>query len=147
IHSSVVSAMSIQSALLIAKMVLIFACISEGLYQLTPRLLERIRTGFHSPSGAVLVVLYVLAAHVWTRTHVRYLPAVANFELAFADSLLQPTNALAATSVASWYFSDFAPQKAPLGGDSRRAVPLRVASLQNVLRLHHIRNVLMIVME
>jgi len=147
VRSSVVSALSIQSALRIAKMVLIFACVSEGLCRLTPRLLERIRTTFHSPSVAVLGLLYVVTAHAWTLTHVRYLPAVANFEFAFADSLLQPTNALAATPVSPWYISDFARERASSGHNLGRAIPLRVASLQNVHRLHPIRNVLMIVME
>src|SRR5262249_26301916 len=113
VRSSVINALSIQSALLVAKMILIFACVSEGLCRLTPRLLELFSINLLPQAGAVLVFFYPLTAHAWTIPHVRSLPQVEIFNFVFADSLFHPTNPLTASPVAPWYFSDFAPQKAP----------------------------------
>jgi hypothetical protein len=146
IRASIASDLSLRSASVITKMVLIFAGVSEGLWRLTPRLLEQIKIKFYSPLGAALLFLYVFGAHLWTVAHVRYLPAVANAELAFAKSLFKSTEPTLGASFPSQYFRDFVGQSAAARGDAVRAPTLPIGLPEMRMR-HPLRNILMIVME
>ena len=147
IRASVVSDFSLRSASIIAKMVLLFVCISEGLWRLLPRLLEKTRLTFYSRWSAAFLLVYVFGAHMWTVTYVRYLPAVANPEFAFAQSLFESAEPILNASVPSQYFRDFIPTTAAVRANTTPALPLPIVPRLALPMAHPPRHILMVVME
>jgi lipoteichoic acid synthase len=135
---------SSSSGLTIAQAFVIFVGVSEGLWRLSPDLVERARARFYSPAIAFLCLAYFFAAHAWTVGHVRYTAAVANPELAFISSLFTSSEARVTDVIPKEYFSDFVRNPKDLGAASGLSVSY--SPLQRSSHWHP-RNVLMIIME
>ena len=143
---SVLASVSSYSALIVAKAFIIFVGVSEGLWRLTPHLVERIKLRFYSPLTALLFSAYFLAAHVWTVGHVRYLLAVANPELAFISSLFASREPLVTDVIPKPYFSDFIRKDNQKDRDAASGLDVSNSPYHSFSSSHP-RNVLMIIMK
>ena len=145
-EASVRASVSSDTALIFAKALIIFLGVSEGLWRLTPQLLERVKVRFYSPVAALLLTVYLLTAHMWTLGHVRYLPAVANPELAFVSSLFESGEPFVTDVIPKSYFSDFVRGGNPRDRDPAPELAVSYSPLHKSASWHP-RNVLMIIME
>jgi lipoteichoic acid synthase len=145
-QASVSASLSTSSLLIIAKSFLIFVAVTEGLWRLAPRFVEWARTRFYSPVTAFLLVIYFLAAHMWSSANIRYLPAIANPELAFISSLFVPLDPLVTEVVPKVYFSDFARERNLNARETRSTLTVSYSPIHSPAEWHP-RNILLIIME
>ena len=110
-EASVRAAMSLFSFFLVVKCFLILGGVSLGLWYFAPRLIERAQARFYSRSFVALLMVYSVAAHLWTERYVRYPLAIENPELAFAASIFRGNRPIVTDRIPAKFFSEFARQR------------------------------------
>jgi arylsulfatase A-like enzyme len=143
-RASVLSSLSTYSLMIFLKSFLIFAGVTEGLWRLAPSLLKRTATIFYSPLSAVVLAAYFIVAHAWAMANVRYLPAIANPELALLTSFFAPLDPLVIDKVPARYFAEFDTAESRLGSESALAASYSPIHTSASWRP---RNILMVIME
>jgi lipoteichoic acid synthase len=139
--------LSPQSALYVVSAILVFLSLSVGLRRVAPNLVEQLRKGLFSLTGAALLLFYLVGAHAWTLKYVRYLPSVRNAELAFIFSACKSGHAVLLDTVEKAYLGDFTHARGPENPAKGSTVPILGTSQNGVSSLRRARNVVMIVME
>lgn len=142
-RASVSSSLSIYSFMVFLKSFIIFAGVTEGLWRLTPSGLARAARIFYKPLSCVLFIAYFVVAHLWTTDNIRYLPAVANPELALFTSFFAPLDPLVTDKVPAPYFAEFQARKQ---ADLNSVIGAPYSPIHSSSQWHP-RNVLMVIME
>ncbi len=102
---------------------------------------------FYSPITALVLITYFIVAHFWTIDHVRYLPAVANPELALVSSFFTPLDPLVTDAVPKEYFNEFINvRRADNLAESGLTIEAPYSLIHSPAQWHP-RNVLMVIME
>ncbi len=135
-----------RAKVLVPASLIIMIIVAQSLWGLAPNTVGRIRRRFHSPTVAVVICLYVLAAHFWTVTHLHRLAIATNPEWALVSSLFDRPIPRVLDVIPAGYMSDFLP------GGQRKAAgyspsPFRVSTSFQPSSSQRPMNVLMIVME
>jgi arylsulfatase A-like enzyme len=95
------------SALALPGDVLMVAVLAALIRRYTPALLRRAHRGCYSLTGATLVIVYLMGAHLWVSRNVRFMPGVENPEWAFIDSLIEAPRPTVSADIPADYFADF----------------------------------------
>jgi glucan phosphoethanolaminetransferase (alkaline phosphatase superfamily) len=104
------------SALALPGDVLLVAGLGALIWRYTPALLRRAHRGCYSLSGAALVIVYLVGAHLWVTRNVRFMPGVENPEWAFIESLIKAPRPTVSANIPPDYFADFHAVLQPAGG-------------------------------
>jgi len=67
--------------------ILIVVGLALLLWRITPALVRKEHAAFYSLPGTLLLIAYLIGAHLWVARNVRFTPAVENPEWAFASSI------------------------------------------------------------
>ena len=145
--ASLQQALSQRTAMLVGGMTFLFIGLSEGLWRFTPHYIKWTAARFFSPMIASLLLAYILSAHLWTLRYVaRYMPAVANSELAFALSTFDSGVPTIRDTIPDSFFSDFVSTRSPKLIETATRPSVR-ASFQIGPSSQRPHNVVMIIME
>jgi arylsulfatase A-like enzyme len=146
--ASIRGTLSLRTTIRVAGGILLFACISEGLWRFAPRSLERARRIFFLPATAFLLVAYIFVSHLWAQRSIRYQASFANPELAFILSALDSRNPKVTDPIPPIYLADFFPNHDNAQLTAANHLFATLGSFDNSPpSVWHPRNIVMVVME
>jgi arylsulfatase A-like enzyme len=125
--------------------ILIVVGLALLLWRITPALVRKEHAAFYSLPGTLLLIGYLIGAHLWVARNVRFTPGVENPEWAFASSLIEAPRPTVTAAIPPAYFADFhAMPPAPAPESARNPAYAALFGARDPARP---LNVIMVIME